>query len=71
MSEDKRKPRCWNCKFAGEQFKIADKKHLHCESPSMNKRFEEDETTSPWDSLRECYSTCKEHEFKPKPNESN
>jgi len=32
-SDNIKKPRCHNCKFAGQQFKIGKLTHLHCEEP--------------------------------------
>ena len=63
--EEKRKPRCHNCKFAGNQFKIDKLTHLHCEDPKeyTKEKFDNDEF-SHWDTLRVFNETCKAHEFK-------
>ncbi|WP_394749590.1 hypothetical protein [Spongiimicrobium salis] len=59
-----KKAKCYNCKHAGKQFKIIGKTHLHCEHPIYTKeRFESGEF-SPWDTLKEFWNTCNDHEFK-------
>ena len=64
MNNKSKKPRCHNCKFGGQQFKIVKLTYLHCESPQMEKYFKEDENPSPWESLRVFNDTCDNHEFK-------
>lgn len=63
--ENKKKPRCHNCKFAGQQFKIRKLTHLHCADPKKynQKTFDNDEFCA-WDTLRVFNETCKDHEFK-------
>lgn len=58
-----KKPRCHNCKFAGQQFKISKLTHLHCEHPKYNARGESGDL-SPWETLRVFNDTCNDHEFK-------
>lgn len=60
-----KKPRCYNCKFAGKQFKITNLTHLHCENETIfpKEKWESGEL-SPWDSLQVFSDTCKFHEFK-------
>lgn len=62
---DEKKPRCHNCMFAGNQFKIDKLTHLHCEEPTeySQEKFDNGEFT-PWDTLRVFNETCKNHEFK-------
>lgn len=57
--------KCYNCKFAGKQFKIANMTHLHCENEKKypSAKFETGELTA-WDSLQEFSNTCALHEFK-------
>ena len=64
----RQKPRCHNCKFAGENFKINKLTHMHCEHPKHRETFDKGEL-SPWDTLREWYNTCQSHEPKIKENE--
>ncbi len=62
MSEEKRKPRCHNCKYSSKQFKVVNLTHIHCEN---EKAFELPmEEVSPWDTLRVFNDTCEKHEFK-------
>lgn len=57
--------KCYNCKYAGEQFKISKLTHLHCEDPEefTQEKYENGEL-SPWDSLRVFSDTCDRHEFR-------
>jgi len=57
-------PRCHNCKFAGQQFKIGKLTHLHCASPEMEKYYNENPQPSVWESLRVFSDNCEQHEFK-------
>ena len=66
MNTETRKQRCWNCIHASEQFKVGKNNHVHCQSPAMDKYHNEEPHASPWESLRNNYSTCEDHEFKPK-----
>ena len=63
--EAKKQPRCYNCKHAGQQFKIKKLTHLHCEEPIKynRKSFDNDEFCA-WDTLRVFSDTCEVHEFK-------
>ena len=58
--KSKKKPRCHNCKFAGQQFKIEKLTHLHCEHPSISAL----EIISPYETLQVFNSSCSLHEFK-------
>ena len=60
-----KKPRCYNCIFAGKQFKIGDLTHLHCgnEKQYPKEKFESGELTA-WDSLQTFSDICEFHEFK-------
>jgi hypothetical protein len=64
MKEAEKKAKCYNCKFGGNQFKIAGKTHLHCEHPSYTKEDFENGKLSPWDTLREFWNTCDNHKLK-------
>lgn len=61
-----KKPKCYNCKHAGNQFKIVKLTHLHCGNPKeyTQDKFDNNEF-SPWDTLRVFSDTCEAHEFKP------
>lgn len=60
-----KKPRCYNCKFAGNQFKIGKLTHLHCSDPKeyTQDKFDNNEFCA-WDTLRVFNETCDNHEFK-------
>ena len=60
-----KKPRCYNCKFAGHQFKVGSLTHLHCEDEKQYplEKWQSGEL-SPWDSIQVFSDTCKNHEFK-------
>jgi len=65
MELPKSKQKCYNCKHAGRQFKIAGKTHLHCEHPKWDKKFKEHpESFSGWDTLREWWDRCDDFEAK-------
>lgn len=68
MSLPKSKQKCYNCKHAGEQFKITGKTHLHCEHPKWEEEHQLKQRSpygiSAWDTLREWWDTCPD--FKPK-----
>ena len=59
------KPRCYNCKFAGQRFKLGNLTHNHCED---DKQFShagfDNGDFSPYDTVRKFSDTCKNHEFK-------
>ena len=61
------KAKCYNCKFAGNQFKVSSVTHLHCEDQKQypSEKFESGELTA-WDSLQKFSDTCENHEFKTK-----
>lgn len=67
QKEDKeqKKPKCYNCKFATEGFKVGDLTHHHCLNPINypDGQLEAGEV-SPWDTLREWWSTCNNHQIK-------
>lgn len=63
MSELKTK--CYNCKFMGNQFKIADINHHHCEEPTQFTKEQWDTGDfSPWDTLKKFSDTCNKYEPK-------
>lgn len=53
-----KRARCYNCKHAGELFKIGELNHLHCQHESLKNN------TNPWESLREWWGCCDKHEPK-------
>jgi len=61
------KPKCYNCKHAGKQFKVGNLTHLHCEDEKQypKEKWESGELTA-WDSLQQFNWTCENHEFKTK-----
>jgi len=61
MKEEKRKERCYNCKYSGHQFKIGRLTHLHCQHEEATKKIE-----SAWETLRVFSDTCHLHEFRTK-----
>lgn len=61
-----KKPKCYNCKHAGKQFKVLKLTHLHCEHPDIENEFKTNPQFSAWDSLRVLSDTCNKHEFKEK-----
>jgi len=64
---NKKKPRCYNCKFAGKQFKVNKLTHLHCDDPEnyTQEKFDNNEFTA-WDTLRVFSDTCKNHKYRNK-----
>jgi hypothetical protein len=66
MEAETKKPRCWNCIHASVEFKVGKNNHVHCQSPAIDKYFKEVKNASPWESLRNNYNTCEDHEFKTK-----
>lgn len=63
--ENKIKPRCYNCRFGGEQFKAGELTYLHCNDPSKyNQDTWDNEEFTAWDTLRVFNETCKNHKFK-------
>lgn len=61
MAENKK---CYNCKYAGRQFKIVGKTHLHCEHPKYTEEDMKSGKITPWDTLMEFWNTCEDHELK-------
>lgn len=53
------KPKCYNCKHAGESFKVLAVTNLHCTHPELVTAY-----TSPWESLKEWWDKCNKHEQK-------
>lgn len=52
---------CYNCKHAGEPFKLplsTPKVHVHCEHSSYKEQHKAGNTPSPWETLREFWATC-------------
>lgn len=56
--------KCYNCAFAGKPFKISGKTHMHCEHPKHDEEFENKPNYSAWDTLKEFWQTCKDHQLK-------
>lgn len=63
-SKVKKKARCYNCKYAGEPFKLSKVTHQHCEHPKYTKEMFESGYLSEWDTLNKFSDTCKDHEYK-------
>lgn len=63
MSKPK-KPQCYNCKFSGDAFKVAGITHHHCHGPEYEAKDNAGEYISPWDTLREWWDTCEDHQLK-------
>jgi len=61
--EKKNKPKCYNCKFAGKQFKIFKLTHLHCLHPKLENEFKINPNFSAWDTLRIFSECCNDHKF--------
>ena len=65
-----KKPRCYNCKYAGQQFKLGKLvklTHLHCEHPvKYSKEKHGHGEFCVWDTLRIFSDDCELHEFKDK-----
>lgn len=55
---------CANCIHGGEQFKINNLTHLHCESPAMEHYHKTDDNATAWESLRVFGDTCDTFELK-------
>ena len=65
MNLPKKKQKCYNCKHAGNQFKISGKTHLHCKHPKWIKKHKESKHgVSAWDTLCEWWSSCNDFEYK-------
>lgn len=60
-----KKARCYNCMYAGRQFKVWKLTHLHCGDPSKynQERFDRGEFCA-WDTLRVFSDTCDNHKYK-------
>ena len=65
------KPKCHNCKFAGDQFKIGKLIHQHCFHSRYTPENNGGELPNPWETLREFSDTCNEHQFKEHDTKSN
>lgn len=65
MMENRKKPRCHNCKFSSNQFKIGKLTHLHCQDEKQypKEKFENG-NLSAWETLRVFSDTCNNHKFK-------
>lgn len=65
VSLGNKKSKCYNCKFAGKQFKVSNVTHLHCGDDKQypKEKWESGELTA-WDSLQKFSDTCEFHEFK-------
>lgn len=57
--------KCYNCDHSGNQFKIGNKTHLHCQHPRYTEEDFLNGKFSAWDTLREFWQTCED--FEPKP----
>lgn len=65
-----KKPHCYNCKFAGQGFKIGKLTHHHCEDEKQyNQEKHDNGEFTAWDTLRVFSDTCDNHEFKELANE--
>lgn len=71
LKQKKARRKCYNCKFAGKQFKVSGVTHLHCEDENQypKEKWVSGELTA-WDSLQKFSDSCKNHEFK-KPKYKN
>ena len=68
MKLEKKVPKfrkCYNCKFAGDHFKIAGKTYLHCHNEELYppEKMVSGEI-SHWDTLKEFWERCKRHQFR-------
>lgn len=63
MGKPKQK-KCYNCKHCGQQFKLGDKTHLHCEHPKYTQEDFDNGKFCAWDTLMEFWNTCNDHELK-------
>lgn len=63
---EKPKPRCCNCIFRSDYFRISKggMNHCHCFHPKLDEGMI-DGTLSAWDSLMEFWETCSDHKHKP------
>ena len=61
----KKVKKCFNCKFAGKQFRIDKLTHLHCinEEPYPDAKWKNGELSA-WDTLKKFGDTCEKHEEK-------
>lgn len=60
-----KKAKCYNCKFAGEQFKVGDKTYLHCHNEVLYPTADfGNGKLSAWDTLMDWWATCTSHEFR-------
>jgi hypothetical protein len=59
------RPRCCNCIFAGQAFKVVGKTHYHCgDEKQYPPEKMQNGDISPWDTLRGFSDSCNSHEFK-------
>jgi hypothetical protein len=58
------KQTCYNCKFAGQPFKVGDLTHVHCQNKELYPPEKRSEKTT-YETLMEWYNKCEKHEFKP------
>ncbi len=59
----KKRPKCHNCKYRGEYFKIVGQNHHHCQHPKFDPEDIKEGRISPWDTLQEWWDTCDDHKF--------
>ena len=65
MLKETKKRKCYNCAYAGKQFKIGKLSHLHCENKELyNQEKNDSGVTSGWDSLRVFSDTCDKYSKK-------
>jgi hypothetical protein len=57
-----KKKKCYNCKFRSPAFKVGKVTHHHCDRPTYQKRRDQGEEISPWETLVVFSETCKEYE---------
>jgi len=60
----KDKQKCYNCRWAGQQFKVFKTTHLHCKHPRFDNEIKNSPTFSAWDTLREFWNTCDDYDPK-------
>ena len=61
----KKKPKCYNCKYATSSFKVGKLTHHHCNDPKYytQEKYDKGEFSG-WDTVRVFSDTCNNHEFK-------
>lgn len=59
-----KKPKCYNCKYSGQTFKLGNVSHQHCEHPKYTKEQFESGELSAWDTVNKFSDTCQDHSFR-------